>query len=242
VKNFTTRCDAVEPSGIVARFHAPIPDMAQLFPRSANALARSSILVGVGLAAGAGYGLWLVAHSGYVTRQGEIVEQPVPFSHDHHVGQIGIDCRYCHTAVEVSPSAGIPPTQTCMNCHNQLWTNAALLAPVRASFESGEPLRWSRVHDLPGFVYFDHSIHVAKGVACASCHGRVDKMPLMYQFAPLTMEWCLACHRDPVPNLRERADVTKMDWQPPAGFARRQLELAALYDVQSKTGCSTCHR
>jgi hypothetical protein len=216
--------------------------MAQLFPRSANALARSSIVVVGVLAAGAGYGLWLVAHSGYVTRQGEIVEQPVPFSHDHHVGQIGIDCRYCHTAVESSPSAGIPPTQTCMNCHNQLWTNAALLEPVRSSFSTGEPIRWNRVHDLPGFVYFDHSIHVAKGVACASCHGRVDKMPLMYQEAPLTMEWCLACHRDPVPNIRAREDVTKMDWTPPAGFARRQLELAALYNVQSKTSCSTCHR
>ncbi|HEX9799489.1 MAG TPA: cytochrome c3 family protein [Thermoanaerobaculia bacterium] len=216
--------------------------MAQLFPRSANALARSSFLVGAALAAGAGYGLWLVAHSGYVTRQGEIVEQPVPFSHDHHVGQIGIDCRYCHTGVERSPSAGIPPTQTCMNCHNQLWTNAALLEPVRASFATGEPLKWNRVHDLPGFVYFDHSIHVAKGVACVSCHGRVDKMPLMYQDAPLTMEWCLACHRDPVQNIRAREDVTKMDWQPPAGFERRQLELAALYNVQSKTSCSTCHR
>jgi len=216
--------------------------MAQLFPRSANALARGSIVVGAVLAAAAGYGLWLVAHSGYVTRQGLILEQPVPFSHDHHVGQIGIDCRYCHTAVERSGSAGIPPTQTCMNCHNQLWTNAALLEPVRASAASGEPLRWNRVYDLPGFVYFDHSIHVAKGVACESCHGRVDRMPLMYQDAPLTMEWCLACHRDPVANIRPREAVTEMGWQPPVDLERRQLELAALYNVQSKTSCSTCHR
>lgn len=216
--------------------------MAQLFPRSANALARGSIVLGAVLAAGAGYGLWLVAHSGYVTRQGIVVEQPVPFSHDHHVGQIGIDCRYCHTAVERSSSAGIPPTQTCMNCHNQLWTNAALLEPVRASAASGDPLRWNRVHDLPGFVYFDHSIHVAKGVACESCHGRVDRMPLMYQEAPLTMEWCLACHRDPVSNIRPREAVTEMGWQAPADHERRQLELAALYNVQSKTSCSTCHR
>jgi len=216
--------------------------MAQLFPRSANALARGSIVLGAVLAAGAGYGLWLVAHSGYVTRQGGVVEQPVPFSHDHHVGQIGIDCRYCHTAVERSPSAGIPPTQTCMNCHNQLWTNAALLEPVRASAAIGEPLKWNRVHDLPGFVYFDHSIHVAKGVACESCHGRVDRMPLMYQDAPLTMEWCLACHRDPVANIRPREAVTRMGWQAPADLERRQLELAALYNVQSKTSCSTCHR
>jgi len=216
--------------------------MAQLFPRSANALARSSIVVALLLAAGAGSALWFLAHSGYVTRQHLVLQQPVPFSHDHHVGQIGIDCRYCHTAVEKSSSAGIPPTATCMNCHNQLWTNAELLEPVRASFRTGQPLKWSRVYDLPGFVYFNHSIHVAKGVACVTCHGQVDKMPLMYQYPPLTMQWCLSCHRDPVKNIRDRADVTRVDWVPPAGFEKRQHELAALYNVQSKTSCSTCHR
>jgi hypothetical protein len=216
--------------------------MAQLFPRSANALARSSIAIALVLATGAGYALWVVAHSHYVTRQSEVVEQPVPFSHVHHVGQVGLDCRYCHTAVEKSSSAGIPPTATCMNCHNQLWTNAALLEPVRASFRDGRPLEWNRVHDLPGFVYFDHSIHVAKGVGCVTCHGRVDQMPLMRQQSPLTMQWCLDCHRDPVPNLRPREAVTDMTWQPPPGFEKQQLELAALYDVKSKTSCSTCHR
>jgi hypothetical protein len=216
--------------------------MAQLFPRSANALARGSIVVALFLVGAAGWALWIVAHSGYVTRQGLILEQPVPFSHDHHVGQIGIDCRYCHTGVEVSASAGIPPTATCMNCHNQLWTNAELLEPVRASYETGEPLRWNRVHDLPGFVYFDHSIHVAKGVACVSCHGRVDQMPLMFQFASLQMQWCLDCHRDPVPNIRPRDKVTDPAWQAPDGFEQEQLRLASAYNVRSKTSCSSCHR
>jgi len=219
--------------------------MAQLFPRSANALARSSFLVGAALAAGAGYGLWLVAHSGYVTRQGEIVEQPVPFSHDHHVGQIGIDCRYCHTAVERSPSAGIPPTQTCMNCHNQLWTNAALLEPVRASFATGEPLKWNRVHDLPGFVYFDHSIHVAKGIGCVTCHGRVDKMPLIYQESSLQMWWCLDCHRDPAKYLRPRAAVFDMAYEAPSDQREQGRRLSVEYrirDAHTLTSCSTCHR
>jgi len=216
--------------------------MAQLFPRSANAVARSSIALGLFLVAGAGYAIWTVAHSGIVTRQNVVLPQPVPFSHDHHVGQIGIDCRYCHTAVERSSSARIPPTETCMNCHNQLWTNAELLEPVRASFASGEPLRWNRVYDLPGFVYFDHSIHVAKGIGCESCHGRVDEMPLMYQYPPLTMEWCLSCHRDPVANIRPREEVTTLGWTPSEEFEARRHELASEYGVQSKTSCSTCHR
>jgi hypothetical protein len=216
--------------------------MAQLFPRSANAFARGSIVAGLALLTGVGAAVYVIARSGYVTRQGLILEQPVPFSHDHHVGQIGIDCRYCHTAVESTASAGIPPTQTCMNCHNQLWTNAELLEPVRASLRDDVPLRWNRVHDLPEFVYFDHSIHVAKGVACVTCHGPVDKMPLMYQFESLQMNWCLSCHKDPVPNIRPREEVTNVAWTPPAGFEQEQQRLAKLYNVQSKLSCSTCHR
>ena len=216
--------------------------MAQIFPRSANALARASIFVALFLAAAGGYALWTLAHSGYVTREGIVLQQPVPFSHDHHVAQIGIDCRYCHTSVERAASAGIPPTQTCMNCHNQIWTNAAILEPVRASFRDGKPLTWNRVNDLPDFVYFNHSIHVAKGVACVTCHGQVDRMPLMYQYPSLQMEWCLACHRDPVKNLRPREEVTNVAWQPPVDLEKRQYEWAQLYDVKSKTSCSTCHR
>ncbi|KAB2964883.1 MAG: cytochrome c3 family protein [Thermoanaerobaculia bacterium] len=216
--------------------------MAQLFPRSANALARGSVVLLLFLLAGVGAAVFSLARSGYVTRQGLVLEQPVPFSHDHHVGQIGIDCRYCHTAVETTAAAGIPPTATCMNCHNQLWTNAAMLEPVRASFRDGKPLEWNRVHDLPEFTYFNHSIHVAKGVACVTCHGQVDRMPLMYQFATLQMQWCLDCHKDPVPNIRPREEVTNVAWTPPAGFEQEQLRLASLYNVQSKTSCSTCHR
>ena len=219
--------------------------MPQLFPRSANAFARGSLVVGATVAAVAGGALWIVAHSGFVTRQGEVLPQPVPFSHDHHVGEVGIDCRYCHTSVESSATAGIPPTQTCMNCHNQLWTNAAILEPVRASYKTKEPLRWNKVNDLPDFVQFNHSIHVAKGVACVTCHGQVDKMPLMYQAKSLQMEWCLSCHRDPVKNIRPREEVTNVSWLPPAdadALERLQHELAGLYHVQSKTSCSTCHR
>ncbi|MFN7941934.1 MAG: cytochrome c3 family protein [Thermoanaerobaculia bacterium] len=188
---------------------------------------------------------WLVfslMRSPYLTRQGEILQQPVPFSHDHHVAEIGIDCRYCHTAVEKSATAGIPPTATCMNCHNQIWAQAPMLEPVRASFRDNKSLEWSKLNDLPDFVYFNHSIHVAKGVACVTCHGPVNRMPLMYQWATLQMEWCLACHRDPVRNLRPREEVTNVFWQPPADLPELQQKLAALYSVKSKTSCSTCHR
>ena len=216
--------------------------MAQIFPRSANAFAKASIFAALFLAGAAGFALWRVANSGYVTRQGIVLEQPVPFSHDHHVAQIGIDCRYCHTSVETEASAGIPPTQTCMNCHNQLWTNAEILEPIRASFRDNVPIEWNRVNDLPDFVYFNHSIHVAKGVACTTCHGPVDKMPLMYQGEPLTMKWCLDCHRDPVKNLRPREEVTNVFWQPPADLVAQQAVWAEAHSVQSKTSCSTCHR
>ena len=216
--------------------------MAQINPRNANALARASLVIALVVATGGGWALWRLAHSGYVTREGVILEQPVPFSHDHHVAQIGIDCRYCHTSVERSASAGVPPSQTCMNCHNQLWTNAALLEPVRASVRDGKPLGWNRVNDLPDFVYFNHSIHVAKGVACTTCHGPVDRMPLMYQGAPLTMQWCLDCHKDPVKNLRPREEVTNVFWTPPADLAAKQQEWAKLYNVKSKLSCSYCHR
>jgi hypothetical protein len=216
--------------------------MAQIFPRSANAISKASIFAVLFLSAAGGYALWRLAHSGYVTRQGIILQQPVPFSHDHHVAQIGIDCRYCHTAVESEASAGIPPTQTCMNCHNQLWTNAQLLEPIRASVRDNVPIQWNRVNDLPDFVYFNHSIHVAKGVACTTCHGPVDKMPLMYQGQPLTMSWCLDCHRNPEKNLRPPHEVTNVNWVPPADLAAQQAIWAKAKNVQSKVSCSNCHR
>jgi len=179
--------------------------MAQLFHRSANSLARMSILGLLFVLVTLGAVLAELQRSEYVTRQNEARVQDPPFSHQHHVGGMGIDCRYCHTSVENSNFAGIPPTKTCMNCHGQIWTGAPMLEPVRQSYRTGKSLQWVRVHDLPDFVYFDHSIHVNKGIGCKSCHGAVDHMPLMYMENSLQMEWCLECHRNPEKNIRPKA-------------------------------------
>jgi hypothetical protein len=183
--------------------------MAQIFHRSANSLARFSILAVVFILVAIGGALSELQRSSYVTRQNEARVQTPPFSHQHHVGGLGIDCRYCHTSVEQSNFAGIPPTKTCMNCHSQIWTNAPMLEPVRESFRSGKSLKWERVHDLPEFVYFDHSIHVNKGVGCNTCHGDVDNMPLMLQANSLLMEWCLDCHRAPEKYIRPQQLVAE---------------------------------
>jgi Cytochrome c7 and related cytochrome c len=222
--------------------------MPQIFRRSANTLSKVSlagilILVGglIGLAMGLG-------RSSYVTRQREVVEQPIQFSHLHHVLDDGIDCRYCHTSVETSSFAGIPPTKTCMNCHSQIWSTAPILEPVRASFREDRPLRWIRVHDLPDFVYFNHSIHVKKGMGCETCHGRVDRMPLMYQAQNLQMQWCLDCHRNPENYIRWRDEVFTMGYRPhdeegrPVSQAELGPKLVAKYAVRPNTSCSTCHR
>ena len=192
--------------------------MPQVFNRGANGLARMSIVV-LGLVATAvGLSLLELQRSPWVTRQGERLEQPVPFSHQHHVAGLGLDCRYCHTSVENSSFAGIPPTKTCMNCHSEIWTNANLLEPVRYSYRENRPIWWTRIHDLPDYVYFNHKIHVNKGVGCASCHGPVDEMPLTYQHSSLQMEWCLDCHRNPAKFLRPRGDlVFNIGWRGPSG-------------------------
>ena len=172
-------------------------------------------------------------------------EQPIPFSHKHHVKDDGIDCRYCHTSVENSGFAGLPPTETCMSCHSQIWNNASVTQPIRDSWASGKSIEWTRVHDLPDFVYFNHSVHVAKGMGCATCHGEVDTMPLMYEHEPLTMEWCIDCHRNPAKNVRPRSEIYNLHWQPPADPQRAaalRAELAREYKLQSLTSCSTCHR
>ena len=171
--------------------------MPQLFHRSTNTVARVSIFGGLFLLAGLTAALATLQRSSWNTRQEVPVQQPVPFSHKHHVAGLGLDCRYCHTSVEKSSFAGIPPTATCMNCHRTIWNDSPMLEPVRRSFETGQSLEWNRVHDLPAFVYFDHSIHIAKGIGCETCHGRVDQMPLMNQRASLAMEWCVGCHKDP---------------------------------------------
>jgi len=172
---------------------------------------------------------------------GEAPRQPIPFSHKHHAGDDGIDCRYCHDGVEQSAFAGIPATQVCMTCHSQLFTDAPMLEPLRASAATGEALHWARVHDLPDFVYFDHGIHVRKGVGCVECHGRVDRMPLTRRVASLEMQWCLGCHRDPGPHLRAPAYVFDMR---PTSEVRRiaGVPKAELASVRRLTDCSTCHR
>jgi hypothetical protein len=219
--------------------------MSQIFHRSTNIYSRLSILALVGVAGLAGGVVALVHLSGYNTNQDMFVEQPIQFSHAHHVGGEGIDCRYCHTSVEESAFANIPPTKTCMNCHSQLWTNAPILEPVRASLRENKPLHWTRVHDLPDFVYFNHSIHVKQGVGCATCHGRVDKMPLMYQHANLQMNWCINCHRNPAQYVRPRDQVYNMAWEPPSddpGLGQRLVKEYNIASAQQLTSCSTCHR
>jgi hypothetical protein len=216
--------------------------MAQIFPPSANKYARGSIAVLVILLATLGITLDRLSRSPYVTRAETVREQPVQFSHQHHVGGIGIDCRYCHTTVDKAASAGIPPTKTCMNCHSQIWATSPYLEPVRASLRDDRPLQWLRVHDLPDFAYFNHSVHVKKGVGCVTCHGRVDKMPLMYQQNTLQMEWCLDCHRNPEKYVRPREAVFQMDYEPPADQIALGRRLVKEYDIKSLTSCSTCHR
>jgi hypothetical protein len=219
--------------------------MSQIFPRSANALARTSLAGVLGLVLFAVFVIFTSMRSSWATKQHEVVEQPIQFSHAHHVGGVGLDCRYCHTSVEKSEFAGIPPTQTCMNCHSQIWANAPILEPVRASLRDGTNLTWKRVHDLPDFVYFSHQIHVKQGVGCATCHGNVDKMPLMIQDKSLLMEWCIDCHRAPEQYLRPREEVFNMAYEAPANQLELGLKLKADYGVagvEHMTSCSVCHR
>ena len=215
--------------------------MAQIFHRSFNTIAKASVpAIGLLLTAAA-VGGYIMYRSAFVTRATIPITQPVPFSHKHHVSGLGIDCRYCHATVERSSFADIPPLETCMTCHSQIWTNSAMLEPIRKSFRTGEPLEWVRVHDLPDFVYFDHSIHVNKGIGCVTCHGQVDQMPLTWQVNTLYMEWCLECHRAPERFVRPRERVFDMKWQP-----TNQLEegarLVKEYKIRKLTDCDTCHR
>lgn len=216
--------------------------MSQIFPPSANSYARGSIVALVVLLATLGLTLDRLSRSPYLTRAETVREQPVQFSHQHHSGGLGIDCRYCHTSVEKAASAGIPPTKTCMNCHSQIWSNSPYLEIVRASYRDDKPIKWLRVHDLPDFAYFNHSVHVKKGVGCSTCHGRVDQMPLMFQQNTLQMEWCLDCHRNPEKYVRPRDAVFQMDYEAPADQIALGRRLVKEYDIQSLTSCSTCHR
>jgi hypothetical protein len=216
--------------------------MPQIFHRSANTIARVSIFGAVFFVTGLLYLFDRVNRSSWVTEARVAREQPIQFSHERHVGGNGIDCRYCHTSVEDSAFAGIPPTKTCMNCHSQIFATSAYLEPVRASFRTGRSLEWIRVHDLPDFVYFDHSIHVSKGMGCTTCHGQVDRMPLMWREQTLQMEWCLECHRQPERYVRPRDAVFRVDYQAPADQMALGRRLVAEYQIQKLTSCSTCHR
>jgi hypothetical protein len=219
--------------------------MAQIFHRSMNTFSRVSIFGSFFFLALFAWVCNVYTRSSFGTGQGEVVVQPVPFSHEHHVGVLGIDCRYCHTSVEHSSFAGLPPTKTCMNCHSQIWVGSDMLRPVRDSYQNERSIRWARVNNLPGFVYFDHSIHVHKGVGCVECHGRIDRMPLTYQAHSLLMEWCLDCHRDPAPHLRPREEVFNMAWEPPENQEELGKALMDKYKVRDAirlTSCSVCHR
>ncbi|MBV8266856.1 MAG: cytochrome c3 family protein [Planctomycetaceae bacterium] len=218
--------------------------MAQVFPRSTNVISRVSIFGAVFFALGLLAVVYMIFRSPYVTRVAVVRDQPVPFSHQHHVQGLGIDCRYCHTSVETSGFAGIPPTETCMSCHSQIWSESPMLEPVRASMRTNEPIRWNRVHELPDYAYFNHAIHVQKGIGCSSCHGRVDLMPLTWKDQPLTMEWCLGCHREPEAQIRPREEVFNMSWTPPANqLAMGKDALVKNHiPVDRLTHCYTCHR
>ena len=219
--------------------------MAQLFPKSANVHARIVIIGIIVLVCGAGWATSTIYWSAYTTRVDVPLQQPIPFSHKHHVTDDGIDCRYCHTSVEQSSFAGIPSTETCMTCHSQLWTDAPMLASLRKSFATGQPLRWARVNDLPGYVYFNHSAHVAKGVGCSTCHGRVDQMPLTRKTETLYMRWCLHCHENPQKFIRPRDKIFDMAWKAPPNQEEQGRELIRQYHVDISgrlTNCGTCHR
>ena len=221
--------------------------MGQIFGKSSNSFARATLVSGFfGF-----FGFWglvyLVYWSPYTTDQYVPREQEVPFSHKHHVGGLGLDCRYCHTSVEKSSFAGIPPTETCMTCHSKVWTEAPLLAPVRQSQATQQPLRWKRVNQLPDFVFFNHSIHVQKGIGCSSCHGAVDQMPLTWRAHSLYMRWCLNCHEAPEKQIRPRSEIFNVEWKPPPDQLKQGRKLVQEYHISTERlrqlrDCSMCHR
>lgn len=208
--------------------------MPQIFPRSFNTLSKASLALAVLVVATIGWSGPALHRSPWVTQEGVVRDQPVPFSHAHHVGEIGIDCRYCHHTVEDGPFAGMPSTKTCMGCHSHIWADSPMLAPVRESLTTGKPLRWTRVHDLADYVYFDHGVHVRKGVACTSCHGDVASMPLMHKTETMYMKWCLDCHRDPHENVVAPESVfAPLTAQRPANGE---------VDLEPALDCADCHR
>ena len=216
--------------------------MPQIFHRSTNTFSRVSIFGAIFIIGGILAIFMIIQRSPYVTYVGVARTQPVQFSHLHHVGDDGIDCRYCHLSVETSSFAGIPSTEVCMNCHTQVWANSPYLEPVRQSWQTGKPITWERVHDLPDFVYFNHSIHVAKGVGCDTCHGQLDRMNGIWKNQPMSMEWCMECHFNPAKYVRPKDQVFNASYQPPADQMALGNRLVQEYQIQSLISCSTCHR
>lgn len=216
--------------------------MGALYSRSANRIFRVALVVAIAAIVGSPLVLMAWVRLPRANRENLAIRQPIPFDHRVHAHDLRIDCRYCHATVERSSTAGLPASETCMPCHNAAWRQSAIFAPVRASIRTGRPIAWRRVDELPDFVYFDHAIHVAKGVGCETCHGRVDEMGQVRQVKPLSMGWCVSCHRDPAPNLRPVSAVTTMGYTPPADDGTTGEQLARLYRVRRLTDCTTCHR
>jgi hypothetical protein len=216
--------------------------MAQLFGPASNTIAKVSLFGVVFLAASTLAVAYIMDRGPWTTSVQMAPEQPIPFSHKHHVKDDGIDCRYCHTSVENSAFAGIPPTETCMSCHSQIWSSASVTQPIRDSWQSGKSIEWTRVHDLPDFVYFNHSIHINKGIGCSTCHGQVNEMALTYKVNTLNMNWCLSCHRNPDRFVRPKSEVFSMNYQYPSNQAELGPKLVKEYHIQSLTDCVTCHR
>jgi hypothetical protein len=213
-----------------------------LFPKWSNLLLPTLLIVGAIMPL---YAVFFVAYgfSPKTLEVGYMPSQPVPFSHAVHAGELGMDCRYCHNTVEKSAFAAIPPTQTCMNCHASIRPESPKLALVKESYQTGKPIEWIKVHKVADYAYFDHSAHINRGIGCATCHGRVDKMEIVYQAQPLSMGWCLNCHRDPGPNLRPIAEITNMSFDPRAALTAEEREkLKAQYHISPSEQCSTCHR
>jgi hypothetical protein len=214
--------------------------VARLFGPDATVVFRASLIAAPLLIATSATAFGVVYRGAFYTKVGVHVDQPVPFSHQHHVAGLGIDCRYCHATVETAAFAGMPATKTCMRCHSQIWSDSPMLAPVRESYRSGKPLRWTRVNDVPDFVYFDHGIHVQKGIGCRTCHGPIDQMPLTVKAVPMAMRWCVGCHRDPQPYMRPPSEVFDMTYDrragPPVGLATLDLPR------EQRDDCWMCHR
>lgn len=216
--------------------------MSQIFPKWANRLPKRLLIGNIILLNAIIFGVWYFFSPRYLNVGYEPI-QPVPYSHAIHAGKLGIDCRYCHTSVERSAHANIPPTQTCMNCHSHVLTKDPRLALVHSSYKTGKPIPWIRVHQLPGYVYFNHSAHINAGIGCQTCHGRIDKMTIVHQVEPLNMDWCLNCHRNPAPYLRPVADVTKMGWKDPGNNPEAYgKKLMIARNIHPPTYCDGCHR